>query len=196
MDEVRVRGAVPFRLAFVLTLLATAACTPPDPPLVVQSGVNAAAVDRLIERIDALVAALGHVPATAASAATAPAQAGERTRVADDSIALLARIEMLEHTIAALQTRGPTIPAGVTPRHAVGPMRQDVVGQMQAQFADKAQRENARRSLFMLTPHEVLERLGMPASTYLDGHTLWWRYSFDKNEMSIGFLDGAVMFVG
>jgi hypothetical protein len=76
----------------------------------------------------------------------------------------------------------------------IAPTRSEAVQHVRAQLDNENQRAEARRSMFLLTPSEVLDRFGVPTDTESNDNTLWWRWELrDGNNLSIGFVNGVAM---
>lgn len=160
-------------------------------------------MNALLQRLDRLTAALEGAPRSAAVPALAQEQEGsapQRTPAAGDTPALLERIEALEATLAAMQ-HSLTNGAAVTPRAtASSPMlRPESVQQLRAQLYrdDKQNTREALRSLFLLGPNQVLDRLGTPSNVSFDDKGNVWRWGYEHGETSltIAFVHGVVMAV-
>ena len=182
---------------WVLCLLSLAACgetTPPTPAAL----FDAATTQQLFDRLDRLATALEAVPrATGAPAAPRP-EATERTVVSDATTELTARIEALEREVAALRKNMGSAFAP-TRTTQIPPMQTHLLAQVSEQLnsEDKNLLQAARRSLFLLTQQQVLERFGMPSDIGVNqDHSIYWAWrDGDKHLLGMTFVDGvAVMF--
>lgn len=65
-----------------------------------------------------------------------------------------------------------------------------------AQLQNSTTREQARRSLFMLSMQQVVDQLGVPDQTEFeqDGR-MRWRYRVDEKHLELTFRDGVVMHI-
>ncbi|HEX5050955.1 MAG TPA: hypothetical protein VFZ65_04215 [Planctomycetota bacterium] len=177
----------------IVLLLATGSCDNSPPP-VVQTGLDPATTQPLLERLDRLVGALealSSMPGPVTAPTTAPS---ERVAVAGETNDLVARIENLERGLTALQARRPAAGSWSGRRGAVPPpMAAPAVAQFSAQLRseDAAVQREARRSLFLLTEQEVLDRFGMPSDV---GETqtgsIYWGYETAESNFSVTFVNG------
>jgi outer membrane murein-binding lipoprotein Lpp len=185
------------RVGLVLGLtLGLAACgeTPPPTPATL---LDASTAQQLFERLDRLASALEAMP-RASAAPVLQVPTAERTVVADATTELTARIDALEREVAAMRKNMGTAfaPARAT---AILPMQTHSVVQMSEQLnsEDKTVLQSARRSLFLLTQQQVLERFGMPSDIGVNqDHSIYWAWrDGDRHLLGVTFVDGvAVMF--
>jgi len=116
----------------------------------------------------------------------------ERTRVVDPANGLEARIEALEHEIVMLRAHSSnsSAPARTAP---VLPLQANVLGQVKSQLASKDQVVilEARRSVFGLTPQQLLQRFGMPSEVGApNAYTRYWTWRLDQQWCTVTFFDG------
>jgi len=177
-------------------LLGLAACgdTPPQPP---SSGLEATA-QQLIDRLDRLASALEAMPRTSPAPATQVPPVTERTSVTDATTELLARIDTLERELAAMRRNAGSAfaPARATP---IQPMQTHSLTQVREQLSseDQSVLQAARRSLFMLTQQQVLERFGMPSDVGVNqDHSVHWSWrDGDKHLLGVTFVDGVAVVI-
>jgi len=181
-------------LALTLGLTACGETPPPTPPAL----LDAAVAQQLLDRLDRLASALEAMPRASGAAAPQMPASAERTAVADATTELTARIEALEHELAAMRKNmgSAFAPARATP---IPPMQTHSLAQMSEQLnsEDKTVLQTARRSLFLLTQQQVLERFGMPSDIGVNqDHSIYWAWrDGDRHLLGMTFVDGvAVMF--
>src|SRR5262245_37289915 len=184
--------------AVLCAILAFAACDHTPPPT--QPALDAETVRQLFEHMEELVAALrtqaaAPVRQDLVSSAVPAVAAPERT-LADASLtALHERLEALEREVAQLRSAaaGPVLTAmRATPPPPKRPASVELAAD---QLANESTRDNARRSLFMLSMQQVVDQLGMPDSTQFSDGAQTWRYQSDKKILNLQFRDGVVMSV-
>jgi hypothetical protein len=122
----------------------------------------------------------------------------ERTAAVDATTELAARIDALEREIAMLRRSAGSAfaPARATP---ILPMQTQSLTQVNEQLRseDKTVSQAIRRSLFLLTQQQVLERFGMPSDVGVSAdHSIYWSWrDGDNHLLSVTFVDGlAVVF--
>ncbi|HEX6812200.1 MAG TPA: hypothetical protein VF384_11295 [Planctomycetota bacterium] len=172
-----------------------AACddTPPPAP-----GLDAATAQQLFDRLDRLVAALEAMPRQTSSVSAPIEAVAERTQVRESANELVARIDGLEREVARLRTNGGSwfAPPRTPP---APPMQVLALERLNSQLAsgDQSVQQEVRRSVFGLTPQQVVERFGMP--THVDAlaeHSRYWRWSADNKTLcSVTFVDGLAMYI-
>jgi hypothetical protein len=153
---------------------------------------------QLFDRLDRLASALEAMPRATGAPAIPRPEATERTAVADATTELTARIEALEREVASMRKNmGSAIaPARTT---QIPPMQTHSLAQVSEQLnsEDKNLLQTARRSLFLLTQQQVLERFGMPSDIGVNqDHSIYWAWrDGDRHLLGMTFVDGvAVMF--
>ena len=177
-------------------LLSLAACgeTPPPPSA---SGLEATA-QQLIDRLDRLASALEAMPRTSPAPAAQVAPVAERTSVTDATTELLARIDTLERELAAMRRSAGSVstPARATP---IQPMQTHSLTQVREQLSseDQSVLQGARRSLFMLTQQQVLDRFGMPSDVGVNqDHSVHWSWrDGDRHLLGVTFVDGVAVVI-
>ena len=181
-------------LASAFALLAACERAPEPPP-----GIDTATLNAVLQRMDRLTAALerGQVAPPIAAGAQSQAAATERTPAAGDTTTLLARIDALEATLAVLQRSAPAGSLAVHGGAASAPvMRTQSVEQLfELKSRDQQQSGNeAFRSLFMLGPAQVLERLGTPTNVGASNGTWVWTYVLTGDRyLQLTFSNGVVI---
>jgi hypothetical protein len=125
-------------------------------------------------------------------------EVAERTAASDATTELTARIDALERELAAMRRNmgSAFAPARATP---IPPMQTHSLAQVSEQLKseDQAVLQTGRRSLFLLTQQQVLERFGMPSDVTVNAdHSVFWSWrDGDKHLLGMTFVDGlAVMF--
>jgi hypothetical protein len=175
-------------------LLSLAACGEAPPPPSASS--LEATAQQLIDRLDRLATALEAMPRTS----PAPAQQVpvDRTAVTDTTTELLARIDSLERELAAMRkTAGSAYaPARATP---IPPIQTHSLAQVREQLSSEDQSvfQAARRSMFLLSQQQVLERFGMPSDVAVNqDHSVHWSWrDGDKHLLSVTFVDGVAVVI-
>ena len=189
------RVSLSFLVACVLTV---AACEPPPMPT---AAIDAATMNALLQRMDRLITALegGHHPSPESADAHSHAAAAQRMPVAGDTEALLARIDALEAKLAVLQRTAPqgSLAAPGFPGAAPLMRTQGVQQLLDLKGRDEQQSGNeAFRSLFMLGPSQVLDRLGTPSNVGVADGNWYWNYQIQGDRsLSITFSQGVVVAV-
>lgn len=185
------------RVGWVLGLLLSLAACGETPPPTLPALLDAATAQQLIDRLDRLASALEAMPRTSpAPAAQVPVS--ERTSVTDTTSELLARIDSLERELAAMR-RNPG--SAFTPTRAapIQPMQTHSLTQVRQQLSseDQSVLQAARRSLFMLSQQQVLERFGMPSDVAVNqDHSVHWSWrDGDKHLLSVTFVDGVAVVI-
>lgn len=160
--------------------------------------LDAATVQRLLEHIDRLVAAVEQTRPVAGAITSSMAEPTPRVNATDEAVELRARIEQLEREVEALRARGaghsPAMPRTVEPP----PLRLDQVAHVSAQMnaQDEAVQQATRRALFQLTQRQMIERFGMPSHVReTKGGNVQWLYQTDESGFSVVFVDGLAMVI-
>lgn len=175
-----------------------AACEPPPAPT---AAIDVATMNALLQRMDRLITALegGHHPSPESADAHSQAAAPQRLPAAGDSEALLARIDALEAKLAVLQRIAPqgSLAASGIPGAAPLMRTQGVQQLLDLKDRDEQQSGNeAFRSLFMLGPGQVLDRLGTPSNVGVADGNWYWNYQVQGDRsLSITFSQGVVVAV-
>ena len=177
-------------------LLGLAACGDTPPP---QSASSLeATAQQLIDRLDRLASALEAMPRTSPAPAPQVSPVTERTSVADSTTELLARIDALERELAALRrnTGSALAPGRATP---ILPIQTHSLAQVREQLGseDQSVLQAARRSLFLLTQQQVLERFGMPSDVGVNqDHSVHWSWrDGDRHLLGVTFVDGVAVVI-